>query len=54
MGENQGRFVPGLDDVGHGEGFSGAGDAQKGLVFVALLEALDEAGDGIGLIASGL
>jgi hypothetical protein len=35
-----------LDDVGHGEGLAGAGDAEQGLVAVAGADGFDEFGDG--------
>ena len=43
-----------LDDLGHGEGLAGAGDAEQDLVFLAGVEAGDEFGDGAGLVALGL
>ena len=43
-----------LDDVGHGEGLAGAGDAQQGLVAVALAEAGHQLLDRLGLVAGGL
>ena len=43
-----------LDDLGHGEGLAGAGDAEQDLVLLAGGEAGDEFGDGAGLVALGL
>ena len=40
-----------LDDLGHGEGLAGAGDAEQDLVLVSGVEAGDELGDGAGLVA---
>ena len=40
-----------LDDLGHGEGFAGAGDTEQDLVLFAGVEAGDEFGDGAGLVA---
>ncbi len=40
-------------DVGHGEGFSGAGDAHEDLVLFSFVEAFDEGVDGGGLVAGG-
>ncbi len=47
------RLKPG-DNVGHGEGFAGAGDAQKHLVALAAANAVGELGDGSGLVPAGL
>ena len=41
VGEDEGRAVELLDDLGHGEGFAGAGDAEQDLVLVAGVEAGD-------------
>ena len=54
MSNDQRRFIQLLDDICHREGFSGAGDAQKGLTLVAFLEAFDKVGDRLGLVAGGL
>ena len=53
MGEDEGGPVGLLDDLGHGEGLAGAGDAEEDLVFVAGGEAAHELGDGAGLVACG-
>ena len=54
VGEDQGRPLGRLDDLGHGEGLAGAGDAQQHLVPLALLDARHQLGDGGGLVAGGL
>ncbi len=51
---DQSRLVQCLDDVGHGEGLAGAGDAQQGLELVAFLEALHQLCDCPGLVARRL
>ena len=51
---DQSRLVQCLDDVGHGEGLAGAGDAQQGLELVAFLEALHRLCDCPGLVARRL
>jgi hypothetical protein len=48
-----GRFEPG-DDVGHGEGLAGAGDAEERLVAVPVLDRANQFFDGLGLIPGGL
>ena len=52
--EDEGGALQLLDDLGHGEGFAGAGDAEEDLVFFAGVDAGDEFGDGSGLVALGL
>ena len=42
------------DDVGHGEGLAGAGDAFQRLLLVALLQPLHQSGNGFRLVAGGL
>ena len=54
MGDDQDGAVEARGNVGHGEGFAGAGDAHEDLVFFALVEAFDEGVDGGGLVAGGL
>ena len=49
----QSGLVQGGDDVGHGEGLAGAGDAQQSLELVALLEIFHQVGYGCGLVAGG-
>ena len=51
--EDEGGALGLLDDLGHGEGLAGAGDAEEDLVLVAGGEAGDELGDGAGLVALG-
>src|SRR4029077_19194135 len=46
--------VDGLDDLGHREGFAGAGDAQEDLVFLPGIHAADELVDGSGLVTARL
>jgi hypothetical protein len=53
-GEDQGRALHRLDDLGHGVGFAGAGDAQQDLVVLLLADAFDQLGYGRGLVAGGL
>ncbi len=54
MRDNERRPVQLLDDIGHGEGLAGASDAEQGLALEALIQAFDEFGDGLRLIAGGL
>ena len=42
-----------LDDLGHGEGLAGAGDAEQDLVLFALVDTPGKRSDGRGLIAAG-
>ena len=42
------------DDVGHGVGLARTGHPQQGLVGQAVIDALDQLGDGLRLVASGL
>ncbi len=51
MREDERGAVHLLDDLGHGEGLAGAGDAEQDLVLVSGVEAGDELGDGAGLVA---
>ena len=53
VGEDQGRALGRLDDLGHGEGLAGAGDAEQHLGAVVALDALDQLGDRLGLVALG-
>ena len=53
-GEDQGRALGRLDDLGHGEGLAGAGRAEQDLVALAGLDALDEFGDRRALVARRL
>ena len=48
------RGTAGLfDQLGHGVGFAGAGDAEQDLVLFAIQEAAEELVDGGGLVAAG-
>ncbi len=53
MGEDQRGAVGLLDDLGHGEGFAGAGDAEQDLMLFAGGEAGHELFNGAGLVATG-
>ena len=53
MGQDEGGAVGLFDDLGHGEGLAGAGDAEQDLVLLAGGEAGDEFFDGAGLISAG-
>ena len=53
VGNDQCRLLHPLDDIGHGEGLAGTGDAQKGLALVAFLETFDKIGDCLRLVAGG-
>ncbi len=53
MGQHQGGAAGLFDDLGHGEGFAGAGDAEQDLVFFAVEDAAEKLIDGGGLIAAG-
>jgi hypothetical protein len=44
----------GGDDVGDGEGFAAAGDAEQGLMRQTAIEAIDQAADRLRLITGGL
>ncbi len=54
MREDQRGPVALLDDLGHGEGFAGAGDAEQHLMLFACSEALDQLVDGAGLVSARL
>ncbi len=54
VGDDQGGTVCPGDDVGHGEGFPGAGDADKNLVPIIFSHTPGQALDGLGLIPPGL
>ena len=53
VGQHQGGPLDGLDDLGHGVGLAGAGDAQQDLLPEAVLDALSQLGNGLGLVAGG-
>ncbi len=52
--EDEGGALEFFDDLGHGEGLAGAGDAEEDLVFFSGADTGDEFGDGTGLVALGL
>ena len=54
VGQHQGGPLHLLDDLGHGEGLAGAGDAQQHLLLQPVLDALRQLGDGLGLVPGGL
>jgi hypothetical protein len=54
MGEDEGRALGRLDDLGDRQGLAGAGCAKQDLVAHALLDAIAQAFDGLGLVAGGL
>ena len=54
MGEHQRRTVHTLDDIRHGEGLSGARNAQEHLLLIAALDALHQLVYRLGLVARGL
>ena len=49
--QDQRRTLRLLDHLGHGEGFSGAGDAEQDLVALLPADAVDEIGDRGRLVA---
>ncbi len=53
VGEDEGGAVELGDDLGHGEGFAGAGDAEENLILFAGGDAVDEGCDGGRLVALG-
>ncbi len=53
VGNDQGGPLDTLDDIGHGEGFAGAGDAQQGLGPVTSIQTSDQAFDCSRLVAIG-
>ena len=54
MGQNQRRLVQLLDDIGHGKGLAGAGDAKKSFKLIALFKSFYQLLDGLGLVAGRL
>ena len=54
VGQHQGGPLDGLDDLGHGEGLAGAGDAQEDLLLQSVLDPRRQGGDGLRLVAGGL
>ena len=53
MGEDEGGAVELGDDLGHGEGLAGAGDAEQDLGGFSGVDAGGELADGVGLVALG-
>ncbi len=53
MGDDEGWFLDLLDDIGHGKGLPGAGDAQEDLLFLLLQHPSAQFLDGLGLISRG-
>ena len=51
MSEDDGRAIDLLDQLRDGEGLAGAGDAEENLVAIAVIDAANELGDGLGLVA---
>ena len=49
--QNEGRALGFLDNLGHGEGFAGTGDAEQDLGLLLIVNALDQVLDGGGLVA---
>ena len=54
VGQHQRGALHLLDDLGHGVGLAGAGDAQQHLLPQAVFDALGQLFDGLGLVAGGL
>ena len=54
VGQNQGGPVGLLNDIGHGEGLAGTGDAQHDLLVKAQLQTAAQLLNGLRLIAGGL
>jgi hypothetical protein len=52
--EDEGGALQLFDDLGHGEGLAGAGDAEEDLILFSGVDTGDELGDGSGLVALGL
>jgi hypothetical protein len=50
MGNDEGGALHLLDNLGHGEGFAGPGDTQKGLVVLAPFQVLGQLLDRLGLV----
>ena len=54
VGQHQGGPLDLFDDLGHGEGLAGPGDAQQDLLLEPVLDALRQSGDGLRLVPGGL
>ncbi len=53
VAEHEGGFAELPDDVGHGKGLPGAGDAQQGVMPCPVLQRTNQSGDRFGLVAGG-
>ena len=53
-GEDQGRFLHLLNDVRHGEGLAGAGNAEQHLISSIVVDASDQFADRLRLVACRL
>ena len=51
VSDDQGRFLDGFDELGHGEGLPGTGSPDEDLGPLAGTDAFRQGGDGLGLIA---
>ena len=51
VGNNQGRPLDFLDDIGHGKSFAAPCDAKEGLVAVFFIQTLNQFGNRLRLIA---
>ena len=51
MRQHQRGAARGLDHLGHGEGLTGAGDAQQNLVLIAVAQTAQQRVDSGGLVA---
>ena len=54
VSHNQSRFLDLLDDVGHGECFTGAGGAKQHLMSASGTDAFNQLGYGLRLVSHGL
>ena len=54
MGDNQGRLLQLLDDIGHGEGFPRTGYPQENLILFAFNNSLGQFIDGLNLVSDRL
>jgi hypothetical protein len=53
VAQDEGGALIAGDDIGDGEGFSGAGDAEEDLVHFAIFQAAQKLSDSLGLVALG-
>ena len=54
MSNDQGRFLDGFDELGHGEGLARPGSPEKYLGPLARTDAVCQGGNGLGLVAHRL